>query len=469
MTEQNKKACRGKERLFNQLCRRFAPEGFDGNTVARYRDNWTDQLNDALGDLVGSVEDMVDDHRDTLGLPEVEAWNLVVSKAEKKFQQLVSKYGSSGTREPAQTPQSDSAPDNQDLRAAQVNIEIDDEIVSKESKALSKEVQKFLDFDEVADEDIETALGQIDEWNKKLKRVKDKAYTIKRNSLCFNLNDPRVSNSENAVDKLEQELTDAIGKLLAEDSKRCLYSLSKSKTASVKLPIFTGECSEDFSKFKKEVEKGMVTNRVKKDDQVSQLRECLRQDPKAFIPQDMDDIDEAWRILTHIYGDPTRVMQARKQKLMSLGPLPHDGKDAKVLKAQVEWLVSLETTLTDIMGLAASSVDMEYEAYNGSMVRTVRQLFHVDMVEELTFQGTAKFKIEKLKEFAIKLREAKQELLKDHEGEISLSNAGEGSETEREFDSSEEFDTDEDYDSDAHENGDPDEEHRHEPGGSGDA
>ena len=58
--------------------------------------------------------------------------------------------------------------------------------------------------------------------------------------------------------------------------------------------------------------------------------------------------------------------------------------------------------------------------------------------------------------------------MKDHEGEISLSNAGEGSETEREFDSSEEFDTDEDYDSDAHENGDPDEEHRHEPGGSGD-
>ena len=38
-------------------------------------------------------------------------------------------------------------PDNQDLRAAQVNIEIDDVIVSKESKALSKEVHKFLYFD----------------------------------------------------------------------------------------------------------------------------------------------------------------------------------------------------------------------------------------------------------------------------------------------------------------------------------
>ena len=60
---------------------------------------------------------------------------------------------------------------------------------------------------------------------------------------------------------------------------------------------------------------------------------------------------------------------------------------------------------------------MEYEAYNGSMVRTVRQLFHVDMVEKLTFPGTAKYKIKKMKEFAMDLREAKQELLMDHEGQ----------------------------------------------------
>ena len=109
-------------------------------------------------------------------------------------------------------------------------------------------------------------------------------------------------------------------------------------------------------------------------------------------------------------------MAARKEKLRKLGPLPRNGKAAPALKAQVEWLISLETTLTDIMGLADSSLDMEYEAYNGSMVRTIRQLFHVDMVEKLTFPGTAKYKIQKMKDFAVELREAKQELLKDHEG-----------------------------------------------------
>ena len=416
--EQIKKDCRGKERLFNQLCRRFAPEDFDGDSVARYRDTWTDQLNDAIGDLVGSVEDMVDEHRDTLGTPEVETWNLMVSGAELKFKQLVCKYQSSTTREAVQTPQDDHtpAPNNQALRAAKVNIEIDDDIVSKESIALSKEVKKYLDCEQIADEDIETALGKVEEWNKKFERLKDKTYAIKRNSECFNLNDPRVSNSQNAVANLEQELNVAIEQLKDEDNKRCLYSLAKSKTAAVKLPMFTGERAEDFSKFRKEVEKGMKTNRVRKHDQVAKLRECLRQGPKALIPYDMEDIEKAWKILTNMYGDTTRVMAARKEKLRKLGPLPKNGKAAHALKAQVEWLISLETTLTDIMGLADSSLDMEYEAYNGSMVRTVRQLFHVDMVEKLTFPGTAKYKIQKMKDFAVELREAKQELLKDHEG-----------------------------------------------------
>ena len=292
--EQVKKACRKKERTVNQLSRRFDPDiqNYGWAAIARHRDNWTDQLNEALGDLVESVEEMIDDHHSNLGGPEVEAWKLVVSEAEKKFLQLVVKYEVSDSSETSHPSQADATPvpNNQALRAAQVNIEIDDDIVSNESKALSKEVKKFLDCDQVADEDIEIALGKVDDWNKRFERVKDKAYAIKRNSQCFNLDDPRVSNAQSAVAHLEQELNIAIDQLKDEDNKRCLYSLAKSKTASVKLPIFTGDRAEDFPKFKKEVEKGMKTNRVRRHDQVAKLRECLRQDPKALIPNDMEDI-----------------------------------------------------------------------------------------------------------------------------------------------------------------------------------
>ena len=70
------------------------------------------------------------------------------------------KYDTADSRDATQTPQADSAPapNNQALWTAQVNIEIDDDIVSKESIALSKEVRKFQDCEQVSDEDIEMAL-----------------------------------------------------------------------------------------------------------------------------------------------------------------------------------------------------------------------------------------------------------------------------------------------------------------------
>ena len=152
---------------------------------------------------------------------------------------------------------------------------------------------------------------------------------------------------------------------------------------------------------------------MRKYDQVSKLRECLRLDAKELIPCTMDNIDEAWKILDKRYGDPSRVMAARKQKLRSLGNFPPSGKDMKSLKSQVQWLINLETTLNDIMELANTNIDMEYEAYNGTMVRTIRQLFPVDILDKLTFQGTSQFKIQQMKQFAEELRETKQELMKD--------------------------------------------------------
>ena len=121
----------------------------------------------------------------------------------------------------------------------------------------------------------------------------------------------------------------------------------------------------------------------------------------------MDNIDEAWKILVKRYGDPSRVMAARKQKLKSLGNFPPSGKDMKSLKSQVQWLINFETTLNDIMELANTNLDMEYEAYNGTMVRTIRRLFPVDIQDKLTFQGTSQFKIQQMKQFAEELRETK--------------------------------------------------------------
>merc|ERR1711888_97868 len=96
----------------------------------------------------------------------------------------------------------------------------------------------------------------------------------------------------------------------------------------------------------------------------------------------------------------------------------------KSLKSQVQWLINFETTLKDIMELANTNLDMEYEAYNGTMVRTIRRLFPVDIQDKLTFQGTSQFKIQQMKQFAEELRETKQELMKDCEEEAAANDPG---------------------------------------------
>jgi hypothetical protein len=228
--EQQKKACRRKERKFNQLCEKYDPD-LDKPlwpSVANFKEVWTEQINDVLEDLFDLVDEMLDEYEADLCAPEVTAWKLVIKNANKKFREIVGKFGkaeANGTCQPIQYSAPSVQSNTHSVKAAKVDIEIDDDIVSKESKLLSKELKNFLDSEKASDEDIEVAMGKVDDWNKRFERIKDKAYAIKRNSECFDLNDLRVSSTLCAVTNLEHELNGAVDQLKAEDDKRCLYSL----------------------------------------------------------------------------------------------------------------------------------------------------------------------------------------------------------------------------------------------------
>ena len=158
-----------------------------------------------------------------------------------------------------------------------------------------------------------------------------------------------LKRAEAVVGNLETELELAIEDIITEDKNRCLFLLNKSKAADVKLPHFSGNKEEDFSKFKKEFEKGLKTNRVRKEDQIKKLREFLKGDAKTIIPDSMEDSDIAWDILKNIYGDASRVMEARKRNIKDMGSFPRSGKPQVMLKNQIEWITKLETTLNDII------------------------------------------------------------------------------------------------------------------------
>ena len=148
-----------------------------------------------------------------------------------------------------------------------------------------------------------------------------------------------------------------------EDETRRIFTLSKSKSANLVLPTFSGKSEEDFSKFQREMLKGFKSNKVKREDQVKKLRENLKGHPLSLVPDTMESIDKAWESLSKVYGDAARVMNAKMNKLRSMGQFPKNGQSFTANKNQVEFLTSLEMTLKEMLEVGDQSIDMDRVAF----------------------------------------------------------------------------------------------------------
>ena len=192
--------------------------------------------------------------------------------------------------------------------------------------------------------------------------------------MSFLLDDRKNQAATFFMNTLGSELDIAMEEITYEDESRCLFSINKTKTASVKLPTFGGEADEDFSKFEKEMKKGLITNRIKRADQIPKLREHLKARPKVMIPSNMEDVDEAWRILREIYGDATRVIKARRASIQAMRQMPsRSNTSAEKVEEHIEWLLKLELALQDMFEIGKQSVDMDRMAFGPDLVDTVHR------------------------------------------------------------------------------------------------
>ena len=436
-----------KIRKFERLGRIYNPEKYAVQTIKDNKKEWSSKMEEALMEVVEAAEELT---LDEAAQEDLKAFaRTAIENSEDMFQNFANSLSQKTSVDPSPSPGSSvtaaSSPladgeavatsvpresQQQAIKVAKVNVDIDSDIISSEAKALTAEIRKFEDWSSAESHEIELAMSKKEEWKKRLKSVKDKGWGIQRNTISFNLDQTKMMSSKATISVLEAELELVIENIEFEDEARCLYSLNKSKTADVKLPLFGGEFGEDYRKFEKEIKKGFRINRIRKDDQVPKLRENLKGQPKNLIPSTLTNIDEAFRILSSVYGDPVRVMEARKSKIASLGSFPKPGnKSASNIKAQVEWLMTLELTLKDIFDIGDENEDMYCEAYSPSMVRTVKNLFPLNILEEMTeFTGTAKDRLSALYKYIGVLRMKRQEIFKDLDSaEAPNSNTRDGS------------------------------------------
>ena len=107
-----------------------------------------------------------------------------------------------------------------------------------------------------------------------------------------------------------------------------------------------------------------------------------------MLPSSIRSINDAWKILGDLYGDPARVMTAKMLELRNLkenpgGGFPRKGKGLNLLNAQIEWITRLEGTLNGIVELGEQSKQLDREAFGCRTVVSVLKLFPFQMQDEL--------------------------------------------------------------------------------------
>ena len=180
---------------------------------------------------------------------------------------------------------------------------------------LSDKVRTVDDWEATSDLTVGKAMRSAASWKKELESITVLYRDFSEAIVQHNMDELEleISSTEVLFNKLKLDVKECIKSVEKEDEFRELYTLDASKTETIKYPVFGGKDDEDFSKFKEDMEKALVCNRVSRADKISKLRESLRGDALKLIPEALTmDIYDAWKVLEKAYGKPVRLMKVRK-------------------------------------------------------------------------------------------------------------------------------------------------------------
>ena len=393
----------------------FNPEKYPPAVLKMNQDKWQGTIMEDYSELcliIDEIREITEAEEDKVKIKEgYDVWTTLLNNFFLSYSNKLLTVGDEGS---SSTP-STSSQDSSSRRAAVASVKVDTEKLTLDIKALSSEIRNVDDWSSADSSEVETAMHKVESWKKQFKDIRNTLFSIKKLVMTHSITGVNLSGSETDVFNLEAEMELIIENIQHEDDVRDLYSLSKSKAADVKYPQFSGCDDEDYNKFEREFLAALKSNKVKQVDKIKKLRECLKGQPKSLINENLEDIDEGLKILQTVYGDPSRVMKSKKNKLLSLGNFPKFGsKTPSHLKQQFDWLLQLELLLADVIDLATKSNDMHCEIYNPTFYRTIKQYFPTQMMKEMSgFTGDTKQRIASMKEYVVTNRKETQTMLQD--------------------------------------------------------
>ena len=241
-------------------------------------------------------------------------------------------------------------------------------------------------WEEVEDEVISQGVRNLAKWQEQWNQIERSYRKYENMAVRHNFSEINRDAVRTTYEEKREMFEVTRDALVKEDSTvRGLYTLEPTRSDIMKYPTFSGASSEDFLQFKETMELRFRENKVKKKEQVSKLRECLRGAALARVPEGVKVIEEAFRRLSEAFGNPSKVMSFQLISLEDMGMLPADRNSTGQFNfaKKIEWFLKLEVILAKILDLSSRSSKLAHEAFSSSTYRKLWARFPTSVLDKL--------------------------------------------------------------------------------------
>ena len=176
---------------------------------------------------------------------------------------------------------------------------------------LKNEVSKFKDVTNMSENEIRESVVTSKEWKKDMKQFQELKEKLDVDMVSLTLDDETKTSYDTAYDDMVSTVTETMSSLITADKNLGLYSLvdSKSKTLVQYPDSFGGSLGENVFKFIKEFKEAIVSDHVRKADEVKTLLKHLTGDAKKTVGEHHKTLESALQQLEDNYGCPRLIVE----------------------------------------------------------------------------------------------------------------------------------------------------------------
>ena len=378
-----------KKNLFRNQVRNFVSEY--GQTIPGLQEKWEPYLTDLVTRVTNYRKEVtmkVEQLRPTVRMTEFEKRTLDLQEKA-----LLEKMGKRQEKERLEKEEG--------LATAKTKLMVFIDDHTNLLSELESDPTPYKDRDDVG---IAAAMQNVKEWKTIFARICSNYREYERLA-CVHGEQDLLSDDQQGERQVANDMYERIKlkfeserKLIEDmDASRGLYTNHNPIGEKLDYPKYSGDSSEDYTKFYDKMVKALRHNKVAKADQVERLRKNLSGFALGLVPESTETVEKAFATLKAAFGDPKKVLEDRMKKLKQVGDLPGErlANNKNGFRKQEEWYLNIEGVLHDIIELGKRDEDLAYEAFSENTFNFVLSLFPISVVEKLEeVQGNRKQKLE---------------------------------------------------------------------------